>query len=344
MRGAQMPEEGYFPSVSEIDTDLALLEGKAYAVRTYSVESTLADVPQLAGKYQLNVMLGGWISSDAAANKKELKKLVSVFEKNHEQIVRVIVGNEALLRGDQTVEQMIGHLKQVRERVWAPISLAEPWHIWLKYPELVEHVDFIAVHILPYWEGISVDHAVDYVVSRYQQLQTTYPDKQIIIAEVGWPSNGRTRKDASATLANQTKFLRRFLAVAERENYTYYIMEAFDQLYKRELEGEAGANWGVYGVDRKPKFEFTEPVVRIPEWRGLMAISIGLTVLLLAVMFRDSGGFINVLLQGLARPVIHQRGKARIKRLATLRHRIAVIQMGDDRNTCVFGQMPEHFA
>jgi len=290
MRGTQMPVEGQFPSAFEIDKDLALLAGKAYAVRTYSVESTLADIPLLAGAHQLNVMLGGWIGKDPAANKKELTRLVDVFEENHEQVIRVIVGNEALLRGDQTVEEMIGHLNRVREDVWAPISLAEPWHIWLKYPELVRHVDFIAVHILPYWEGIDVDRAVDYVVSRYEQLKTAYPDKQIIIAEVGWPSNGRTRKDASATLANQATFLRRFLAVAEREKYTYYVMEAFDQLYKRELEGEAGTNWGVYDSEREPKFEFTAPVVRIPEWRGLVAISIGLTVLLLAVMFRDSAG------------------------------------------------------
>ncbi len=147
--------------------------------------------------------------------------------------MRVIVGNEALLRTDQTVEEMIGYLKRVRKEIKAPVSLAEPWHIWLKYPELVEHVDFMAVHILPYWEGLDVDQAVDYVVSRYDQLRAAYPDKKIVIAEVGWPSNGRTRNAATATQANQAKFLRRFLAVAERNGYTYYVMEAFDQLYKR---------------------------------------------------------------------------------------------------------------
>ena len=290
MRATQTPEEGHFPSIAEIDEDLALLTGKAYAVRTYSVESTLGEVAPLAGARQLNVTLGAWISKDEAANEEEIEKFLQVFRENHDRVVRVIVGNEALLRGDQTVEQMIGHLERVRKDVWAPISLAEPWHIWLEHPELVEHVDYIAVHILPYWEGVDVDKAVDYVVFRYEQLKATYPDKPIVIAEVGWPSNGRTRQEAKATLSNQAKFLRRFLAVAEREGYTYYIMEAFDQLWKRQLEGEAGTNWGVYNLDREPKFSFTAPVVRMPGWQGLVAISIGLTVLLLAVMFRDSGG------------------------------------------------------
>ena len=290
MRGAQTPMLGHFPSTAEIDEDLALLSGEAYAVRTYSVESTLGEVASLAGAHQLNVTLGAWINQDEAANKKEIEKLIRIYRENHEHVVRVIVGNEVLLREEQTVTQMIGHLKRVRKDVWAPVSLAEPWHIWLKYPELVKQVDFIAVHILPYWEGISAEQAVDYVVFRYQQLKEAYPDKQIVIAEVGWPSNGRTRKDAKATLANQTKFLRRFLAVAEREGYTYYVMEAFDQLWKRKLEGEAGTNWGVYNVNREQKFEFTAPVVRMPGWQGLVAISIGLTVLLLALLFRDSGG------------------------------------------------------
>ncbi|MCB1830408.1 MAG: beta-(1-3)-glucosyl transferase, partial [Gammaproteobacteria bacterium] len=240
--------KGQFPSTAEIDEDLALLAGEAFAVRTYTVESTLGEVAPLAGAHQLNVMLGAWISQNEAENKAEIEKLIKVYRENHDHVVRVIVGNEALLRGDQTVEQMIDYLKRVRADIWAPVSLAEPWHIWLQYPELVKHVDFIAVHILPYWEGIDVEKAVDYVVFRYEQLKTAYPDKRIVIAEVGWPSNGRTRKGAQATLANQAKFLRRFLAVAEREGYIYYIMEAFDQLWKRQLEGEAGTNWGVYNL------------------------------------------------------------------------------------------------
>jgi exo-beta-1,3-glucanase (GH17 family)/cellulose synthase/poly-beta-1,6-N-acetylglucosamine synthase-like glycosyltransferase len=290
MRGAQAPMPGQFPSLAEIDEDLALLKGKSYAVRTYTVQSTMADVPQMARDYQINVMLGAWIGQNARQNEREIEKLISIFQENNDNVVRLIVGNEAVLRGDQTVEQMIGYLDRVRKEVYAPVSLAEPWHIWLKYPELVRHVDFIAVHILPYWEGIGVDQAVDYVVSRYDQLKAAFPDKQVVIAEVGWPSNGRTRSAASATQANQAKFLRRFIAVAERQGYTYYIMEAFDQLYKRETEGEAGTNWGVYDLERQPKFEFTAPVVRIPGWEGLMAISIGLTVMLLALLFRDSGG------------------------------------------------------
>lgn len=290
MRGNQTPLQGHYPGIDQIDEDLALLSGDAHAIRTYSIASTLAEIPRLAGAHRLNVALGAWISADTEANDKEIEKLIGVYRESHRSVVRVIVGNEMILQGIQRPDQMIAYLDRVRSKVWAPVSTAEPWHIWLKHPELVDHVDYIAVHLLPYWEGIPVDAAVDYVVARYEELQQTYPQKPIVIAEIGWPSNGRTRGGAVPSPANQAKFLRRFLAVAERNDYTYYIIEAFDQLWKRELEGEAGTYWGVYDDQREQKFAFSAPVIRIPQWRELAAIAIGLSVILLALLFRDSGG------------------------------------------------------
>lgn len=290
MRGEQTPEQQRFPDIAQIDEDLALLAGDAHAVRTYTVESTLGEVPRLAGAHGLNVALGAWLNADVEHNDVEIDRLIGIYKETYREVVRVIVGNEVLLRGELEVEQLIDYLRRVREKVWAPIGTAEPWHIWIKYPELVREVDFIAVHLLPYWENIPVDAAVDYVVLRYRELQQAYPGKPIVIAEVGWPSNGRTRGGAVASSSNQAKFLRRFLDVAQREAYTYYIMEAFDQPWKHQLEGEAGSHWGVYDTERELKFAFASPVVQIPGWRGLAAISIALSVLILAFLFRDSAG------------------------------------------------------
>ena len=290
MRGELSPLSGTQPSIGEIDEDLALLAGDVHAVRTYTVRGNLAEVPRLAKGHRLNVALGAWLGNQAVENRDELDALIRIFRENHERIVRVMVGNETILRADQTVEQMIAHLRDVKRSVWAPVSTAEPWHIWLKHPELAAEVDFIAVHMLPYWEGVDVDDAVGHVLYRYRELQNAYPDKPVVISEVGWPSHGRTLKDAVASQANQAKFLRRFLAAAEREGITYYLMEAFDQPWKQQVEGEVGSHWGVYDDDREPKFAFTTPVVPVPNWTSLAAISIGLSVLILALMFRDSRG------------------------------------------------------
>ena len=290
MREDDDPAKDLLPSVEEIDADLALLQGETYAVRTYSVLGSLGEIPRLARAHGMNVALGAWLDKNKERNEKEVTRVVELAKENYRNVIRVLVGNEAILREDITVPEAIEYLDRVRNALDVPVSTAEPWHVWLAHPELADHVDYIAAHLLPYWEGIPVDAAVDYVAMRYEELRKAFPNKPIVIGEVGWPSNGRTRKAAEASPANQAKFLRRFLAHAEKEKYTYYIMEAFDQPWKRDSEGAIGSYWGVYDVHRDPKFHFTEPIVRVPEWRQLAAISIGIGVITLVLLFRDSAG------------------------------------------------------
>ncbi|KAF0192718.1 MAG: exo-beta-1 3-glucanase [Gammaproteobacteria bacterium] len=293
MRAHHDPVAGLLPNVAEIEDDLKLLSGKAHAVRTYTVEQSFGEIPRLAQNYQLNVALGGWVGADLGKNEQEIEKLISVVHANPRNVVRVIVGNEAILRNDVPIEQVIQYLDRVRGSVEAPVSTAEPWHIWLKYPELVDHVDYIAVHMLPYWEGVDVESAGDYVVRRMNELKTAFPDKPIVIAEVGWPSNGRTRQAAVASVANEATFLRRFLDRAHQENYVYYIMEAFDQQWKQQTEGSVGAYWGVYNVDRNLKFEMSSPVITIPEWRTLAGLSAIIAATIFTFLLLDSRSLDN---------------------------------------------------
>jgi exo-beta-1,3-glucanase (GH17 family)/cellulose synthase/poly-beta-1,6-N-acetylglucosamine synthase-like glycosyltransferase len=288
IRAGQNPLLKQYPSAAEIDEDLALLSGKTHAVRTYTVEYTMALVPELAKRHRINVALGAWLDTDLANNETEIQALIDIARANAGNVVRLIVGNEAILRGNLSIEQMAAYLDRVRESVWMPVSTAEPWHVWLDYPELAGHVDYLAVHMLPYWEGIAVEDAIAYVVDRIDELKQRFPDKPIVIAEVGWPSNGRTWHSAVASAANEAIFLRRFLDQAQKENYTYYIMEAFDQPWKRAIEGGVGAYWGVYDVERRPKFPFTEPIVAIPNWYLLAGISVVVAAIMLTLLLSDS--------------------------------------------------------
>ncbi len=287
LRADQDPLTGVYPSAAEIDADLGLLAGKTYAVRTYTVEDVMAQVPELAAAHGINVALGAWIDKNLERNATEVQSLLSIARDKH-NVVRIIVGNEVVLRGDIPNEQLFQYLDMVRRTVEIPVSTAEPWHVWLKYPELAEHVDYLAVHMLPYWEGVNVDTAVEYVVAQYNKLKAAFPGKPIVIAEVGWPSNGRTRLSAMASESNEAKFLRRFLVRAEREKYTYYLMEAFDQPWKQQTEGAVGAYWGVYDVERNPKFPFTEPIVRIPHWYLLAGLSVLIAAIKFALLLLDS--------------------------------------------------------
>ncbi len=288
----QSPMAGSYPSEEQIAADLALLAGKVRAVRTYTVEKTMAQVPVLAARYDINVALGAWIDNRLEKNETELTQLITLARANR-NVIRAVVGNEVILRNDIPLEQLLDYLDRARDQLQVPVSAAEPWHIWLKYPELAQHVDYLAVHLLPYWEGISVDNAVDFAVDKVERLRAAFPDKPIVIAEVGWPSNGRTRQDAVASDANEAKFLRRFLVRATQEKYTYYVMEAFDQPWKQENEGTVGAYWGVYDVERRAKFPFSEPIVPVPNWQILAGLSVLIAAIKFALLLLDGTALRN---------------------------------------------------
>jgi exo-beta-1,3-glucanase (GH17 family)/cellulose synthase/poly-beta-1,6-N-acetylglucosamine synthase-like glycosyltransferase len=275
------------PSIEDIEADLALLSGKTNAIRTYTVEKTLGDIPRLAAKYGINVALGAWVDANDEKTRNEILKMLNISVRSR-NVVRIIVGNEVLLRRDIPTKKLIKYLDMARTQTDIPVSTAEPPYIWKKYPKLVDHVDYIAVHLLPYWEGIALKDARAFVVNNINELKQLYPGKPIVIGEVGWPSNGRSIKAAVASPANEATFLRRFLARAAEENYIYYLMEAFDQKWKRQQEGAVGAYWGVYDVERKPKFQFTEPIVEIPDWPILAGISVIIALIVFALLLIDS--------------------------------------------------------
>ena len=157
------------------------------------------------------------------------------------------------MRGELPLEELEAYLDRARAAIGQPVGTAETWHAWLAHPELAQHVDFIGVHLLPYWEGVAVDRAVDYSLAQFKRLQKAFPHKPIVIAEIGWPSRGRTRESAVASEANEALFLRRFLRRAEREQIVYYVMEAFDQPWKAYLEGRGRLLLG--RVRREPTAE-----------------------------------------------------------------------------------------
>jgi len=298
MRADFDPDEKNYPSLEEIEQDIKLLAGKTVAIRSYTVEDTLAEIPAIARKYNMNVCLGAWLDEDKKNNAVEFPRFIRVARQNP-NIVRAIIGNETQLHGMLTLKELIDYLDEARENLFIPVSTAEPAHIWLKHPELVEHVDFIAVQILPYWEGKDVKHAVNHVFDVVKKIKETYPGKSVIISEVGWPSNGRTRlerepppdrsrQSAVASKSNQAMFLRNFLERVRNENVIYYIMEAFDQPWKSQFEGAVGAYWGVYNSSRKPKFEFIQPIVPVPDWKVLAGISIVLAIITFALLLIDS--------------------------------------------------------
>jgi exo-beta-1,3-glucanase (GH17 family)/cellulose synthase/poly-beta-1,6-N-acetylglucosamine synthase-like glycosyltransferase len=262
----QSPLKSDFPTDAQIDSDLRLVSRYTSHVRTYSMLQN-PQLPRLAEKEGLKVMAGAWIDRRLDNNEKEIAALIAQARRYPGTITRVIVGNEVLFRHDLSPDQLMAYADRVRAALHQPVSIAEPDYIWLKYPELVQHVDFITVHLFPYWNGVPRNRAIDDAVGSYEALRRKYPNKPIVVGEIGWPSNGDRHEYAYPSVSNEAIFLRQWFNAAKKLHIDYYVMEAFDQPWKENLgEGRTGAYWGMFNADRQLKFPFTGPVVEDTSW------------------------------------------------------------------------------
>jgi len=265
-RRHQSPMEKTYPSREEMAQDLDQLAGLVKNIRVYtSAENT--DVFPLAAERGLNMTAGAWLDRDHDKNEREIDALIATAQA-YPNINRVIVGNESILREDVKVEDMIHYLDRVRFRLGLPVSTAEPWHVWLHNPELVKHVDFLTVHLLPYHEGVPVEEGVVFALKHYFELRRAFPGMKVVIGEVGWPSRGPDIRASVASPENQTRFVREWLNKTRWLGLDYYLMEAYDQPWKVDLEGWAGPYWGMFDADRKPKFSFIGPAVSSTFWEN----------------------------------------------------------------------------
>lgn len=289
------------PRKDQIERDFAMLAGKVNYVRTYRTTDGGDSMPALAAKYGLKLVPGAWIYSPNEAklqfgressevNAEETGALIRMANQNP-SVERVLVGNENILRwdGEKDVRdpnatspaQLIREIRNVKRNVKVPVSTAEPWHVWINYPELAREVDYLAVHILPYWDEKSSSSPLEYVKEKIGLLRKQYPNKNIIVTEVGWPSNGATRRSPGtgvvkyATPAEQAKNVRDMVAWLRSQNIDTFVVEAVDQPWKAyDLEGKAGGYWGLWNADRQQKFAWTGSIETFPQWLSCAAWSL----------------------------------------------------------------------
>lgn len=245
-------------STDSVSADLALLAPHSQRLRTYSA-TELPMLPALAESHGLSVTLGAWLDQNPIRNQAEVRAAIAAA-RDHKNVDRLILGNETQLTKRVPAEQLYQILDQTRRQLRTPVSTAEPWHVWLAQPELARHVDFITVHLLPYWEKVPAEQAVAYALARLQDVQRRFPRLPVVIGEVGWPSHGPTQGPAIASPENQAVFVRQFVSQAQALGLEYYLMEAIDQPWKKSIEGQAGAHWGLWDAHRQPKFALQGPL------------------------------------------------------------------------------------
>ena len=275
--GSAHPDSGRRSTAEQIRADLKAITPYTRMVRTYSSTGGAELVPEIAREFGLRVSVGAWIDKNTNRNEREMRSVIDLA-KRHRNIESVVVGNETIYRGEQTIDELIRKIHRIKRETSVPVTTGEIWSAWIEHPELASAVDFIAAHVLPYWEGISETAAVDQAIRIYDQLRTAYPGKRIVIAEFGWPSAGYNRRDANPDPLMQAAVLRNFVVRAEALGIDYNIIEAYDQPWKT-FEGGVGPYWGMFDTSRQPKFSWTGPITNPDHWK-LTAIAVAMGVLL----------------------------------------------------------------
>ena len=269
-RGLQTPlDPATMIPPAQIDDDLARLSEITDCVRTYSVDFGLDQIAGIAAKYGLKVMQGLWLSSHPAKNNYQIETAIALANKYPKTIRAVVVGNEVLLRGDMTATDLARTIRAVKGRVHVPVTYADVWEFWLRNSDIANAVDFVTIHILPYWEDlpVSAGRAGAHVDAIRRQVVDAFPGKEILIGEFGWPSAGRMREGALPSPVNQARVIQDVLALSKLQNFNVNVIEAFDQPWKRALEGTVGGHWGLLdGYSRSPKFHWSQPVSNHPFW------------------------------------------------------------------------------
>ena len=261
--------EGTVVPPEQIDEDLAFLSHYTDCVRTYSIENGLDKVPEIAERHGLKVLHGLWLANNAEKNRRQIATTIELAKKFPNTIRAIIVGNEVLLRGEMSATDLAAIIREVKSQVSMPVTYADVWEYWLRYRDLQSAVDFVTIHILPYWEDfpLPASLAAAHVDSIRRQVAAAIPNKEIVIGEVGWPSAGRMREGARPSPSNQARVIQDVLTLAHRENFRVNIIEAFDQPWKRWLEGAVGGYWGIFDrATHAPKFTFGGAVSDHPHW------------------------------------------------------------------------------
>jgi exo-beta-1,3-glucanase (GH17 family) len=285
-RGAQTPlDPTTHISSEQIAQDLAQLAKISRCVRTYSIENGLDQVPALAAKTGLTVMQGIWLGSNRLKNALQIATAVRLAKEYPGVITSLVVGNEVLLRGEMTTTDLAAIIRGVKVQVSVPVTYADVWEYWLRYREIYEVVDFITIHILPYWEDfpIRAKFAATHVDLIRQRMAVTFPGKEILIGETGWPSQGRMREGALPSRTNQARVVSEILQIARQENFRVNLIEAYDQPWKRQLEGTVGGFWGLFNSERRElKYPPGQSISNFPLWKWQMGAGLVLSLVVFA--------------------------------------------------------------
>ena len=238
----------------QIREELAVIQPYVNWVRTFSCSEGNELIPPIAAEYGLKTLVGVWLGSDHEKNEIELNNAIEVAKAGHADLLAV--GNEVLLRGEMSEDELIHLINRVKREVpGIDVGYVDAYFLFENHPRVTEACDVIFANCYPFWEGYPAEHALVYMKDMYRRAVNVAKGKKVIISETGWPNLGSvTRGAAVPSFENAIRYFINAYQWAEEEGIDIFYFSAFDEAWKIADEGDVGAYWGLWDKDRKLKY------------------------------------------------------------------------------------------
>lgn len=238
---------------AQVRRRIEILKPHTQWIRSFSTIEGNEWVPKVAKQYGLKTLVGAWIGDDEEKNKVEIDNLIKLAKDGHVDIAAV--GNEVLYRKDLTSEQLISHIKNVKNAIPdIPVGYVDAYYEFVQHPDIVELCDLILCNCYPYWEGTDFDNSLSHMQQMYDQAKSAGKGKKVIITETGWPSQGEGLKNAIPSAHNALQYFVNTNLWSADEDIEVFYFSSFDESWKVGAEGEVGAYWGIWDKTEKLKF------------------------------------------------------------------------------------------
>ena len=244
--GSQITEE-------QVEARMKILQPYVKWVRSFSCVDGNEHIPKVAHKYGMKTLVGAWLGDDKEKNDIEIENIIKLAQEGYADIIAV--GNEVLLRGDLTEDEIIKYIQKVKNEIPnIPVGYVDAYFEFVNHPRLCNLCDVILANCYPFWEGYPIEHAFSYLKNMYYLAAGAAKGKKVIISETGWPNRGTPDRSAVPSYENALVYFINAFTWANQEKIDIFYFSSFDETWKIEKEGDVGAYWGLWDKDGNLKF------------------------------------------------------------------------------------------
>ena len=240
-------------SEAQIRERLAFIQPYVKWVRSFSCKEGNEQIPAIAAENGLKNMVGVWLDDDREQNEIEIANAIEVARAGHADILAV--GNEVLLRGDISEDELLDYIHRVKAAVPdTEVGYVDAYFEFVDHPRVTEACDVLLANCYPFWEGCPAEHALLYMKDMYHRVVNVANGKKVIISETGWPNVGTPTKGSVPSFENAIKYFIDTYQWAEQDGIEIFYFSSFDETWKVDAEGDVGAYWGLWDKDGNPKY------------------------------------------------------------------------------------------